>query len=102
MTCTSVLRLAIVHSHCIKGFKCRKLVDRILPRKYTLRIAWVGKGCFTYKYILALWGGDGEEIIFSLDFGIYLSIITSVLLQSSRFHTSQTYTPSNDGYAFII
>ena len=40
----------------------------------------------------------GVENIFPIDFGIYLSIITpSILIQSTRFHITQRYAPSNDG-----
>gem|GEM_PF-6246703 len=43
--------------------------------------------------ILGLYqSGGGVEIIFPIDFGIYLSIITpSILIQSTRFHIIQTY-----------
>ena len=42
--------------------------------------------------------GWRTEFIFPIDFGIYLSIITpSISIQSTGFHTTQTYTPSNDG-----
>ena len=49
-----------------------------------------------WVYIEGNWGG--AEFIFPIDFGIYLSIITpSMSIQSTGFHTTQTYTPSNDG-----
>jgi hypothetical protein len=63
------------------GFKCRKLVARMQPHEYTLKAT-----------------GGREEIIFPIDFGNYLSIITpSILIQFTRLHNTQTYTPSNDG-----
>ena len=42
----------------------------------------------------------GIEIIFPIDFGIYLSVITplSINTQSTGFHTAQAYTQSNDGF----
>ena len=44
--------------------------------------------------------GGGIEIIFPIDFGIYLSVITplSINTQSTGFHTAQAYTQSNDGF----
>jgi hypothetical protein len=50
----------------------------------------------SYEYTLKATGG--AEFIFPVDFGIYLSIIIpSISIQSTGFHTTQTYTPSNDG-----
>ena len=44
--------------------------------------------------------GWRAEFIFPIDFGIYLSVITplSINTQSTGFHTAQAYTQSNDGF----
>ena len=49
-----------------------------------------------HEYTLKATGG-GIEIFFPIDFGTYLSSMTpSILVQSTRFNTTYTYTPSND------
>ncbi len=76
----------------------RKDLDENKPVRLTLvAIKLFCMACTSACYRPFTLGG-GVEIIFHIDFGIYLSIITpSILIQSTRFHTTQTYTPSNDG-----